>query len=68
MNFKENSSRTLQKISKEYPDAKCADLGAFRGDVGFWVQLKGGAMVFVKLIEPVKYTPPDGSLFCFFGE
>ena len=65
MDFKENENKTLQKIYKDYPDD---DLGAFKGDVGFWVQLKSGAMVFVELIEPVKYTPPNGSLFWLFDE
>ncbi|WP_300601979.1 hypothetical protein [Niabella sp.] len=72
MDFNENKNKTLAKIYKEYPDARSADLGAFRGDVGFWVILKCGAGIFYRLIEPAKFAPssPEAGkdLFWLFNE
>lgn len=47
MDFNENRSKTLARIYQRYPEAQSADLGALKGDVGFWVILKDGATIFL---------------------
>ncbi|MBZ4189325.1 hypothetical protein [Niabella beijingensis] len=72
MNLIENKDKPLTKIYAAYPDARSADFGAFRGDVGFWVILAEGACIFYPLIEPVKFAPstPEAGkdLFWVFNE
>ncbi|MGJ7032291.1 hypothetical protein [Niabella hirudinis] len=68
MDFNENKNKTLAEIYNKYPDAVSADLGALREDIGFWVILEDGSGIFFKLIEPVKFAPPDGGLFWVFSE